>query len=232
MFITLADKPGADVAYLTAAITRQALVSKFKSLFGREPVAVDNEPLVVKQAKVPEMVLSGVDHDIVSVLQASAVEQSTNAEAALPELNAQTLLYVIHDDTPASIALTEVQEYTDLGDTQDAVTNDLPDINVTDGVAYLSKAASTLAIGIYVLNSEFGELFQYRLENEGGNSLPVDKKVEIFDELYNELPGGEANKEQNTRSLLLTVVGLAEVLPVGQRPVAEDMQAPGPGGAK
>ena len=228
-------KPDADVAYLTAAITRDALTTKFRELFGRDPVAVDkDEPLVVKEAKVPEIILSGIDPDIIPVLQACAVEHSDNAEAPLPDIDNSTLLYTIHDDTPAKIALEAVKEYQEMADdARDVVVNDAAaqaNINIEDGTAYLSKAGSTIEIGIYVINAEFAELFEFKLENAGGQTLDQDKKVQVFDELFNELPGGESSKESTVRSQLMALVGLAEALPVGQKPVAENMRAPGPGG--
>ena len=230
-----ADKPDADVAYLTAALTRAALVNKFRELFGREPVAGDvDTPMMVKDARVPEIVLAGIDHDIIPLLVTCAVEQSKNVEGVLPELNGRTLLYVIHDDAPASVSLEAVKEYADLpDDAREVVVGDAAasaSITIEDGVAYLPKATSTIEIGVYVDEAGLAEEFQYRLKSQGGEQLPQDAKVRIFDELFNDLPGGESNKEQAMRSRLLAVVGLAEVLPAAQRPVAEDMRAPGPGG--
>ena len=235
MFRLSDAKPDADVAYLTSAITRDALTTKFRELFGRDPVAVDkDEPLVVKEAKVPEIILSGIDPDIIPVLQSCAVEHSDNAEAQLPEIDGSTLLYTIHDDTPAKIALEAVGEYADMADdARDVVVGDAAaqaNINIQDGTAYLSKSQSTIEIGIYVINAPFAELFQFKLENSGGQTLEQDKQVQVFDELFNELPGGESPKESTVRSQLMAVVGLADALPAGQKPVAENMKAPGPGG--
>jgi hypothetical protein len=231
----LADvKPDADVAYLSAAVIRDALVTKFKELFGREPVAQEKDsPLAVKDTKVPEIILGGVDHDIIPLLKASAVQHSVIAEDTLPDISGCTLLYVIHDDTPAKIALAAVPEYSEMADdARDAVIQDAANtgnLNIEEGVAYLSTELSTIIIGIYVDNSALAQEFQYRLENAGGLELDTAAKLKVFDELYSDLPGGESNKEQTVRSELLTVVGLGETLPAEQRPVAQDMQAPGPG---
>jgi len=228
-------KPDADVAYLTAAIVRDAMVAKFRELFGREPVTSEQgDPMVVKDARVPDIILGGVDHDIIPILKACGIENSKNAEDVLPEINGATLLYVIHDDDPASIALEGVKEYAELAaDAREVVATDAAssaNLTIEDGTAYLPKATSTIEIGIYVDNQGLAEEFQYRLKNEGGEDLPQDKKVQIFDELFGDLPGGESNKEQAVRVTLMAVVGLEGALPASQKPIADNMVAPGPGG--
>lgn len=227
-------KPDADVAYLSAAIIRDALFAKFRELFGRDPVAVDQqEPLVVKDAKVPEIILGGVDHDIIPILRASAVEHSKANAGEMPEIPNAILLYIINEDTPAKISLEAVKEYQEMDSAaRDAVVSAAAEteaMNVEDGVAYVSKDLSTLEIGVYAGTQEFAQEFQYRLENAGGTQLDEQSKLKVFDQLLADLPGGDAVKESDARTNLLRAVGLTSALPAGEQ-TPDNLKAPGPQG--
>lgn len=231
MFVLRSDiRPDADTAYLSTGILIAALKNKFITLFGREPVRKNNTQSIT-DARVPDLIIDSLDSDIASLLKASAVEHSTTSTAELPEINNATLLYYITDDSVASVALTEVPEYNNLDPAAvDAVVRALTeqqDITVADGVAYVNKDKSTIVIGIFVDNQAFATEFQYRLQNTGGPQIAETDKVQVFDELFKELPGGNNTQEPAARDELLRAVGLTTAI-TDKTQVPDGLKAPGP----
>ena len=230
----------ADIEYLRSAIIRDALTEKFRNLFGLDPVAVDvSEPMKIAEAPVPEMLLSSLDSNISSLLKASAVENSKNISGNVPDISGNTLVYTVIDDSPADVSLEAVEEYVVMDDasrdvTVSAVSESAVDINIEEGMAYVSGDLSNIEIGIFVDNKGFAMEFSKRIENSGGDDIDYDKKVDIFNELYDELPGGANNHVEGLRNSLLKVVGLTKELPASEQDeVPEELKenknpAPGP----
>ena len=224
-------KPTADVEYLSSAIIADAVFNKFRDMFGRDPVEKTSDaPMKIVDARIPTMIADSVDPQIARILKASAVEASRNASGEIPQEENATLLYTIVDEEPAEIALDSVEEYraldTSVADSVAHAVSESEDINIEEGVAHVSPALSTLLIGIFADNTLLGEEFQYRLEQAGGNKLSGDEKVAVFDQLYNDLPGGDDLFKENLREELMKVVGLtSEVTPEN---TPEPMKAPGP----
>lgn len=229
--IRFSQKPNADTEYLGSAITRDAIVNKFRNLFGREPVAdgVDT-PLRVEDGRVPDLILKSVEPEVARLLRASAIEASAIAAGEVPEIEGTTLLYIITDDAAASISLAAVPEYADTdpasADSTIAAINDGGDINISDGTAHLSPELSAIDIGIFVDNQLLAEEFQYRLESAGGEGLDDNAKTRVFDDVFAALPTGDAD-DANIREALLAVVGLtSQLTPEAEPPPGQ--KAPGP----
>lgn len=234
MFFNLfADtKPTADIEYLASAIIRQAIISKFQTLFGRVPVAKDQEqPLAVTNTRVPDLLVESVDPTISRMLVASAVEHSPRLSGELTPPPNSTLLYTVLDTEPASVALDGVPEYREMdtaaSDSVVAELSNLPGLTVADGMAYVSKELSAIEIGIYSDNQEFASEFQYRLEQVGGPQVQESDKQQVFEDLYKALPGGEKLKESDAHTKLLKVVGLTGSLPP-EAQITNKTKAPGP----
>ena len=225
-------KPTADIEYLSSAIIEAALAGKFKDLFGRDPVYKSPDvPMKVEDTRVPTMIADSVDPQVAAMMKASAIEASTEASGKVPAINNATLLYIIKDTEPASVSLESIEEYTTMdpaaADATVQAVSEQDHINIEEGIAYLSPERSTISIGIFVENTPFAEEFQYRLENAGGNELPPEKKEQVFDDLFNLLPGGEGTQAEDLRQTLLKVVGLTEALTPAEQ-VPEGKKAPGP----
>jgi hypothetical protein len=232
MLTIIADTPNADVAYLSSAFIRDAMVEKFNTLFGQKPTSKgDNEPLQVTEVRVPSMISESVDHEVARIIVANAVEHSKSVSGSLPAIDSATLLYTVLDDEPASIAIEGVKEYQQMDKSASDATlsaiNDSQDITIEDGMAHLSKELSAIEIGVYAYNDEFAKEFQYRLQNTGGTDIAEDKKLKVFDDLYNSLPGGESMSDTDARTNLLKVVGLTSTLSPSDR-TSPQMTAPGP----
>jgi len=224
-------KSGADVQYLSSAIVQEGLKQKFKSLFGRDPVArTETDPMKVVDARIPDIIAETINSDIAKVLKTTAIESTENTSGELPEINNATLLYTILEDTPIKITLEGIPEFLELQDNVEPVLtaiNDTTGISVQEGTAYLPAEYSAITVGIFVDNKLFGAEFQYRLSNAGGNEIEGEKKKEVFDNLYSELPGGDQKTEENVKQDLLKVVGLNEYVTQESTPPPEK-QAPGP----
>lgn len=225
-------RPSADVEYLASALIRDAVRNKFRDLFGRDPVERSAEsPMRVDNGRVPDLVLESVDANVAKLLKASAIEASDNASGDVPDINNCTLLYTVLDDAQAHIALESVKEYQTLNsaarEATVAAVNELEDVNIEGGAAYIAPEHSTIRIGIFVDNKLLGEEFQYRLEAAGGKAINTEDKVKIFDMLFNDLPGGDNVQEGDVRSKLMGVVGLGQEAPAkGTAP--SQAVAPGP----
>lgn len=207
------QKPEADVEYLTSAIIREALDQKFQKLFGRDPVSTDiNEAHRVEDARIPDMVAESVNPQIASMLKASAIEAAKNESGELPNPPNATLLYKIVDENTANISLESISEYTDIDDVArdatEAAVSAQDHINIEDGIAYVSGAPAIINIGVFVDNEEFAAEFQYELEQAGGDTLAVDEKEQIFNNIFEQLPGGSEEVNENVRIQLLDVIGL------------------------
>lgn len=225
-------KPTADVEYLSSAIIEQAIQEKFEQLFGQKPVAQNaQEPMHVEDTRVPTMISESVDSQIATMLKASAVESSTIAQGELPLIDTATLLYTVTDSEPASVAMTGVEEYLALdpasAESTTSAVSEHDNINIEDGMAYLSSDLSTILIGIFVNNDLFAKEFQYRLENVGGAELSADEKEKVFNELYTDLPGGDNTQEPGLRQALLEVIGLTSAMTPEQQ-VSDEDKAGGP----
>jgi hypothetical protein len=210
--ITQADRPDADVEYLTSAIIREALANKFQKLFGRDPVSTDvNEPQKVEDTRIPDMVSESVNPHIASMLKASAIEAAKNSRGEIPSPPNSTLLYRMLDDDPAEISLQAVPEYLEIDeasrDATEAAVAGQDDINIEEGTAYVIGDSAVVDIGVFVDNKAFAAEFQYELEQAGGDALSVEEKENVFDNIFTQLPGGNEVNE-NVRSQLLSVVGL------------------------
>lgn len=232
MYLTADVKPTADVEYLSSAIIRDALVNKFVELFGREPISQSTEqPLTITDARVPGMILESVDHDVAALLKASAVEQSSTATGSIPLIENATLLYTVLDDSPAKVSLEAVTEYKSMDSTvQDTVltaVDEQDELNIQDGVAYVTGGLATLEIGIHVDNAGFAEEFQYRLQQAGGATISEQDKLNVFSQLYTALPGGDSIKESDVRPVLLSVVGMSGAEGANTK-VPDAIKAPGP----
>lgn len=232
MKIIADTKPTADIEYLSSAIVKEALTAKFKDLFGRDPVYMSpEEPMRVDDARVPTLISDSVDPQIAAMLKSSAVESSIDAAGTLPEIENATLVYTIKDTEPAAVSLEAVEEYVALdpasADATAQVVSEQDDVNIEEGTAYLSPDKSTIDIGIFVENTPFAEEFQYRMENAGGAALSPEEKEKVFDELFEDLPGGDDTQVANLRQTLLKVVGLTESLTPEEK-VPEGREAPGP----
>lgn len=225
--IKFADKPNADVEYLSSGILHAAMVSKFNKLFGRDPVQKSqDEPMVVIDTVVPNMILDSVDHEVAAALKASAVEHTLKFSAEVPEMEGATLLYTVLDDDPATVSLEAVPEYKEMSET-DATVSALNGITVKDGIAYVDAENSGIEIGVFVSNEEYAAEFMRDLENAGGAEIGEDEKRKVFDDLFNKLPGGESLKESDAKNTLLKVVGLTATLPNSLK-TPDAMLAPGP----
>jgi hypothetical protein len=225
------SKPSADIAYLSSAITKEALTNKFQDLFGRDPVYEDpDSPMKVTDTRVPTMISNTVDPQIATMLRASAVEDTPNASGEIEDVDNATLLYTLKDTEPAQISLEAISEYKELDssavDSTLSAISETDEINIEQGVAYLSPQESTIQIGIFVDNTDFAEEFQYRLENSGGDELSPEEKESVFTSLYEDLPGGDNVLVEGVRTDLLKVVGLTSALSEDQQ--AEGNEAPGP----
>ena len=233
MIPTLADtKPTADIEYLSSAIIENAVIDKFEQLFGRTPISKNvDEPLHVEDTRVPTMISESVDSTIATMLKASAVESSVIAEGELPLIESAVLLYTMLDDTPAQIALDSIDEYQALdeasADTTAHSVSEQPEINISEGVAYLSPDMSTILIGVFVDKDLFAKEFQFRIENSGGIEISPDEKEKVFSELYEELPGGDSTQQPNLRQDLAEVIGLTSAMTPEQQ-VADEDKAGGP----
>lgn len=210
--IKYAQKPNADVEYFTSAIIRDALDKKFEKLFGRDPVAVEiDDANKVEDTRIPDMVAESVNPQIASMLKASAIEAS-NPEAEIPAPPNSTLLYKIVDENPAEISLESIPEYAEIEESAREATISAvaaqDDINIIDGIAYVSGITATINIGIYVDNTKFASEFQYELQQAGGDDLAVEEKEQVFDALFTSLPGGSEEVNESVRTNLLEVVGL------------------------
>lgn len=232
MLIFSDAKPSADVSYLYHGIFWEAMSDKFQKLFGRKPsIRSEKEPISLKDVRVPDMIAESVDSNIASILTAAAVETSSNLTGTLPEINNATLLYSFVDNTPATITLAAVPEFNELDVDQELTLqalNDTTDIKVKDGEAYLSEELSTITVGIYVLNDEYAEEFQYRLSLLGGNDIATEQKKSTFDKLFSDLPGGEQRLSEDVEQKLLKVVGLNEYVTNKEEDIPEEKKAPGP----
>lgn len=231
--IKISDKVDADVAYLTSAIVRDAMTEKFKNILGLDPVQLESDdPMTVTEGKVPEEVLSSVDPDIAPLLKASAVENNYRSSGEIPEVSGSTLLYSILNDQPASISLEAVEEYTQMDksavDATTAKVSEQDSINISDGIAYLTQDHSGIEVGIFVDNEGFGKEFQYRIENIGGNDINGDEKLAVFNELFEELPGGDNSRVEGLHNELLGVVGLTSYQKQ-EDGSAKEIQNPAPG---
>jgi len=225
-------KPTADIEYLSSAIIKEALTAKFQDLFGRDPVYLSpDEPMKVEDARVPTMISNSVDPHISTMLKASAIESNVDSSGEIPEIGNSTLLYSIRDEEPAAVSLDAVEEYQALdGASADATAqsvSELDDINIEEGMAYLSPDKSAINIGVFVDNTEFAGEFQYRLENAGGNALSPEEKITVFDQLFQDLPGGDDIQVEEVRQTLMKVVGLTSGLSPDAK-VPEGNEAPGP----
>jgi hypothetical protein len=233
MFLTFADSPAnADIAYLTSAFIRDAMIEKFNTLFGQKPASKGaDEPMSVKETRVPSMISESVDHEIAGMLLASAVEHSKSVSGDLPEIAQTTLLYTVLDDDPASVALESVPEFQQMdkaaSDSTISAINEHQEITIKDGMCYLPKELSTIEIGVYADNQTFAKEFQYRLQNMGGTQIGEKEKLKVFDDIFNSLPGGDSLVESDARTNLLKVVGLTSALTPSQK-TPEQMKAPGP----
>ena len=210
--IKYAQKPNADVEYFTSAIIRDALDNKFEKLFGRDPVAVEiDDAHKVEDTRIPDMVAESVNPQIATMLKASAIE-ANNPEAEIPAPPNSTLLYKIVDENPAEISLDAIPEYAEIEESAREATISAvaaqDDINITDGIAYVSGTTATINIGIYVDNTKFASEFQYELQQAGGDDLAVEEKEQVFDALFTQLPGGSEEVNESVRTNLLEVVGL------------------------
>jgi hypothetical protein len=209
----IAIEADADIAYLSSAIVREALKLKFKKMFGRDPVAVDvNDPLVVKDTRVPDMVASSIDSEIATILKASAIESAKNVEG-IPQPDNATFLYKILDDTSASVSLEALKEYQDIEDTaREATVSNLSGegsgITIENGMANVVDDRANIDIGIFIDNTLFAEEFQYNLAQAGGEALDPKEKETVFNNIFNLLPGDANQKDASVRENLLKVVGL------------------------
>jgi len=232
MRIIADTKPSADVEYLSSAIIKEALTEKFRDLFGRDPVYMDSEePMRVEDARIPSMIADSVDPQIASMLKSSAIESNTDSSGKVPSINNATLLYTIKADDPAEVSLESLEEYVGMDpasrDSTIHAVSEQDTINITDGVAYLSPERSAINVGVFVDNNEFASEFQYRLEQAGGNGLSPEEKETVFQELFEDLPGGDDVQVPDVRQALLKVVGLTSALSPEQS-VPEGKEAPGP----
>ena len=225
-------KPSADVEYLAAALIRDAVRQKFMDLFGRTPVErTADSPMVVKDSRVPDMIGTTVDPVIAKMLKSSAIEVSEHAAGEVPPINNCTLLYAFVDKEPSQVSLESVKEYQELDkaavDATLAKINEMQDINIQEGIAFVSADHSAIEVAVYIDNGLLAEEFQYRTAAAGGNQITSEDKVEIFNDLYQELPGGERAESGTVKSNLMRVVGLGEEAP-SQAAIPDAAKAPGP----
>lgn len=232
--IKIADKVDADVSFLSSAIVRDAMTEKFRNITGLDPVQLDtDDAMTVKEGKVPEEVLGSVDPDIAPMLKSSAVENNYRASSEIPDIPNTTFIYSLLNDKPATVSLDSIEEYQQMDDSAvDATVSKVSardDINIEDGIAYLTQDSSAIEIGIFLDNNLFAKEFQYRLENMGGSNISGDEKLAVFNELFEELPGGDNNREEGLHNELLGVVGLTSYQTQSTENNAESKNpAPGP----